>query len=235
MVQTRVGPGLGCTRAISSSHAVWFVARAPEGIEKERGFESGDIGRRRFGRLRGNRSVRWTTVDSIRGRTPPPSPTASRRSYGSGPTVGAARVRRFGSCGGVSSSPQEDVSAVTTTSKEPRIDPAGGTWPLPSRTDDGIARAAVSTRGGIDRAITTTCACCDLATPDNALRTRRVRRFGFTRTGCVARPVERRVRSSYASARVAPRQGSRGEGPQEGPRARAPVRLAAPRGQGAPR
>ena len=82
-------------------------ARSPRGSKRERGFESGDIGRRRVQVSGGNRSVRWTTVDSIRGRTPPPSPTASRRSYGSGPIVGAARVRRFGSCGGVSSSPQE--------------------------------------------------------------------------------------------------------------------------------
>mmetsp|Transcript_7262 Transcript_7262/g.29450 ORF Transcript_7262/g.29450 Transcript_7262/m.29450 type:complete len:438 (+) Transcript_7262:256-1569(+) len=53
--------------------------------------------------LRGNQSVTLdSTVDSIRGRTPPPSPTGSRPWRGSGPTVGAARVRRCGNCGGVS-------------------------------------------------------------------------------------------------------------------------------------
>ena len=51
---------------------------------------------------------------------------------------------------------------------EPCItDPGGGVWPTPRRDDATSKNAAVSTRGGIDRA-TSTCACCDLATPDNA-------------------------------------------------------------------
>ena len=215
MVQTRVGPGLGCTRAISSSHAVWFVARGARGDRK--GSEASRVATSDGGGFRSPGGIdpsvgrRWIRSEGVRRRRRRPR----RDARTGGPHCRAARVRRFGSCGGVSSSPQRRFSRYDDV--EGTADRPGGRHVAVAFADRRrIARAAVSTRGGIDRAITTTCACCDLATPDNALRTADELGSGSRGPGAWLVPSNG-ARSSYASARVAPRQGSRGEGPQEGP------------------
>ena len=89
----------------------------------------------------------------------------------------ATLAREWPYCRGGSSSPVWELwrrlFVAPRVSGAPIYEPCitdfvgGGVWPTPRRDDATSKNAAVSTRGGIDRA-TSTCACCDLATPDNA-------------------------------------------------------------------